>query len=143
MNFAALRAVFVALSVLTGCSQPAVKSPASDDRSPPEASASAVLPADSWCLPVVELNQEPRAAGEVKRRYQHWLLCDYDRTRALRYLDILVARNDPWALREKGVLIMASDPAAGRRFIERSAALGYSSAQRTLDAMDSTSESRP
>ena len=93
-------------------------------------------PSDTFCLSASELAKEPVSNADIRARYYHWNLCEYDRARMMEFLDRLVAQDDPWALRAKGVHILRDDPREGRRLIERSAALGHEPAKRTLNVID-------
>ena len=90
-----------------------------------EALRTAVTPSDSFCLDTLELAVEPNETEAVRRRYRHWLLCDYDRPKALRYLDVLVTRNDPAAVHEKSVLVQSTDPEESERLRREAEQLGY------------------
>lgn len=117
--------LFVVILALAACqdsgNREVKRSPAPDA----EALRTAVVPSDSWCLDTSELAVEPTETGAVWRRYHHWLLCDYDRPKALRYLDVLVARNDPVAVHEKSVLVQDTDPEQSARLREQAEQLGY------------------
>jgi len=99
----------------------------------PGVTAGAVTASDSWCVDSAELATEPRETEGIRRRYRHWLLCDYDRPKALRYLDLLVARNDPSAVHEKSVLLRSSNLAESDRLRRQAEALGYRSPPTTVE----------
>ncbi|HYD28801.1 hypothetical protein [Brevundimonas sp.] len=125
--------IFVILG-LTGCQDIGrrdVKRPPAPDA---EVLRTAVNPSDFWCLDASELGVEPTETEAVRRRYRHWLLCDYDRPKALRYLDVLVARNDPAAVHEKSVFIQRTDPEESERLRKLAEQLGYRPRSR-MDAM--------
>ena len=91
----------------------------------PEAMAAAVNPADIWCLEPETLRVEPIASDAVWARWRHWAICDYDARKAAHYLDILVARDDPDALRAKGESLRNSDPVESDRLLRRAERFGW------------------
>jgi hypothetical protein len=93
-----------------------------------------VTPSDSWCLDPAELATEPAENDALWRRYRHWELCAFDTPKALRYLDVLVARNDPVAVHTKSVILQPTDPAQSARLQQQAEELGYRPRSR-MDAM--------
>lgn len=99
----------------------------SDASPPPRAAHDAVNPSDSFCLSPTVLESEPVETEAIRERYLHWLICDYDRQKTLRYLDILVARNDPAATHAKSVILADTDVVESERLRTRAESLGYRS----------------
>ena len=85
---------------------------------------------------------EPVDVPALERRYRHWMLCDYNRTQLIRYLDRLVALNDPDAVHAKSVLMERENPAESARLLQRAKDLGWR--QRTRqDEMRELATPRP
>ena len=129
-----MRAVLAAALVLglTGCREADGEGMAAP-RVAPAPTAAAVTASESWCVDDAELAFEPTETEGIRRRYRHWLLCDYDRPKALLYLDRLVARNDPSAVHEKSVLLRRSDPQESGRLQRQAEAMGYRPPPTTLE----------
>jgi len=95
---------------------------------PPEPTApvpTAVNPSDAFCLEPEILRAEPVALDAVWARWRHWAICDHDAVKAAQYLDILVARDDPNALRFKGESLRRSDPVESDRLLRRAERFGW------------------
>lgn len=119
---------FAAVAILSGCD--VRRQDAVDSMNNP-------TPANSYCLSALQ-DFSPRMSSEALwAHYRHFLVCDFDDKRSMPYLDELVRRRDPAALREKGVRLRETDPEAGLSLIQESARLGYAPAQRTLDSIRS------
>jgi hypothetical protein len=96
-----------------------------------------VTPANGYCLSDTQDFSLGMTSEALWAHYRHFLVCDYDDEKSLQYLDELVRREDPAALREKGVRLQSTNPELGLALIEESARLGYQPAQRTLDSIRS------
>ena len=110
----------------TGCEQRSTQRHANQPLEPtPEAIATAVNPADFQCLAPEALRTEPVGSEAIWARWRHWAICDYDAAKAAQYLDILVARDDPHALRFKGESLRNRDPIESNRLLRRAERFGW------------------
>lgn len=116
--------ILAVLTSLTACDRGPAE-PVASQHTPAGPTDGAVTTTDGLCLDPAVLRVEPVDREAIWARYLHWYVCDYDPGRAMRYLDMLVARNDPAAIHGKSVMLERTNPEESERLERRARALGW------------------